>query len=174
MASETLIRTALQLAKQLGANTSKFMGTKSNVSFLGSGPKDGMLFQQSINPESFASIGIKKVLPDIETSMSYLTGGKLNDIQTNKLIENMSVMLDVMDPLAAKNVINASSKFDGGLKSLEGLGLKNLDNVRAKSGIGERQLTEAASDVKSIDDAEGLASLRDRTGDNNVPLRSMS
>jgi len=195
MASETLIRTALQLAKQLGANTSKFMGTKSNVSFLGSGPKDGMLFQQSINPESFASIGIKKVLPDIETSMSYLTGGKLNDIQTNKLIENMSVMLDVMDPLAAKNVINASSKFDGGLKSLEGLGLKNLDSVRAKSGIGERQLTEAASDVKSVDDAaadtsplmsrldntvndlrdaEGLAALRDRTGDNNVPLRSLS
>lgn len=173
MASETLIRTALQLAKQLGANTSKFMGTKSNVSFLGSGPKDGMLFQQSINPESFASIGIKKVLPDIETSMSYLTGGKLNDIQTNKLIENMSVMLDVMDPLAAKNVIDASSKFDGGLKSLEGLGLKNLDNVRAKSGIGERQATEVASDVKSIDDAEGLASLRDRTGDNNVPLRTL-
>ena len=56
MASETLIRTALQLAKQLGANTSKFMGTKSNVSFLGTGPKDGMLFQQSINPESFATL----------------------------------------------------------------------------------------------------------------------
>jgi len=153
MASETLIRTALQLAKQLGANTSKFMGTKSNVSFLGSGPKDGMLFQQSINPESFATIGIKKVLPDIETSMSYLTGGKLNDIQTNKLIDNMSVMLDVLDPLAAKNVVDASSKFRGGLESLEGLGLKNLDNVRAKSGLAERQATEAASDIKSIDDA---------------------
>ena len=35
MASETLIRTALQLAKQLGANSSKFIGTKSNVSFPG-------------------------------------------------------------------------------------------------------------------------------------------
>jgi len=153
MASETLIRTALQLAKQLGANTSKFMGTKSNVSFLGSGPKDGMLFQQNINPESFATIGIKKVLPDIESSMAYLTGGKLNDIQTNKLIDNMSVMLDVLDPLAAKNVVDASSKFRGGLESLEGLGLKNLDNVRAKSGLGERQVTEAASDIKSIDNA---------------------
>ena len=85
--------------------------------------------------------------------MSYLTGGKLNDIQANKLIDNMSVMLDVIDPLAAKNVVDASSRFRGGLESLEGLGLKNLDNVRAKSGIGERQLTEAASDVKSIDDA---------------------
>ena len=158
MASETLIRTALQLAKQLGANTSKFMGTKSNVSFLGTGPKDGMLFQQSINPESFATIGINKVLPDLETSMAYLTGGKLNDIQANKLIDNMSVMLDVIDPLAAKNVVDASSRFRGGLESLEGLGLKNLDNVRAKSGLGERQLTEAASDVKSIDDTSPLMS----------------
>ena len=150
MASETLIRTALQLAKQLGANSSKFMGTKSNVSFLGTGPKDGMLFQQSINPESFASIGINKVLPDLETSMAYLTGGKLNDIQANKLIDNMSVMLDVIDPLAAKNVVDASSRFRGGLESLEGLGLKNLDNVRAKSGLGERQVTEAASDTTPL------------------------
>ena len=171
MASETLIRTALQLAKQLGANTSKFMGTKSNVSFLGSGPKDGMLFQQSINPESFASIGINKVLPDLETSMAYLTGGKLNDIQANKLIDNMSVMLDVIDPLAAKNVVDASSKFRGGLESLEGLGLKNLDNVRAKSGLGERQVTEAASDIKSIDDAAAGVNAADAAADTS-PLMS--
>ena len=171
MASETLIRTALQLAKQLGANTSKFMGTKSNVSFLGSGPKDGMLFQQSINPESFATIGIKKVLPDLETSMAYLTGGKLNDIQANKLIDNMSVMLDVIDPLAAKNVVDASSKFRGGLESLEGLGLKNLDNVRAKSGLGERQATEAASDIKSIDDAAAGVNAADAAADTS-PLMS--
>ena len=77
---------------------------------------------------------------------------------------------DVIDPLAAKNVVDASSKFRGGLESLEGLGLKNLDNVRAKSGLGERQITEAAQDAK---DAEGLAALRDRTGDNNVPLRTL-
>ena len=158
MASETLIRTALQLAKQLGANSSKFIGTKSNVSFLGPGPKDGMLFQQSINPESFAAIGINKVLPDIESSMAYLTGGKLNDIQANKLIDNMSIMADMMDPLAAKNVVDASSKFRGGLESLEGLGLKNLDNVRAKSGLGERQAV-ASQDVRPINRSGELTSV---------------
>ena len=167
MASETLIRTALQLAKQLGANTSKFLGTKSNVSFLGSGPKDGMLFQQSINPESFATLGIKKVLPDLETSMSYLTGGKLNDIQANKLIDNMSVMLDVIDPLAAKNVVDASSKFRGGLESLEGLGLKNLDNVRAKSGLGERQATEIASE-RPINRSGELTSVASEPGQSGM------
>ena len=41
------------------------------------------------------------------------------------------------------------------------MGLKNLDNVRAKSGIGERQLTEAASDVKSIDDAAASVNAAD-------------
>ena len=141
-----LIEIALQLGKQLGANTSKFLGTKSNVTFMGPGPKDGMLFQKSINPESFASLGIEKVLPDIESSLGYAVGGKLNDIQLNKLIDNMSIMADVLDPLAAKNIVDASSRFGGGLGSLEGLGLKNLDNVRAKSGLSERQATEIASD----------------------------
>ena len=65
MASETLIKLAVKLGKQLGANTSKFLGTKSNITFMGSGPKDGMLFQKSIDPESFATIGVEKILPDI-------------------------------------------------------------------------------------------------------------
>ena len=43
-----LIEIALQLGSKLGANTSKFLGTRSNVSFMGPGPKDGMLFQKEI------------------------------------------------------------------------------------------------------------------------------
>jgi len=173
MASETLIKLALKLGKQLGANTSKFMGTKSNVTFLGSGPKDGMLFQKSINPESFATIGIEKVLPDIETSLAYATGGKLNDIQMNKLIDNMSIMADMVDPLAAKNVVDASSKFGGGLDSLKGLGLKNLDNVRSKSGMVERQATEAVSDIKPVDESPAFPSFNTAENiDTSSPLMS--
>jgi hypothetical protein len=168
MASETLIKLALKLGKQLGANTSKFMGTKSNVTFLGSGPKDGMLFQKSINPESFATIGIEKVLPDIETSLAYATGGKLNDIQMNKLIDNMSIMADVIDPLAAKNIVDASSKFGGGLDSLKGLGLKNLDNLRSKSGMIERQATDIASGERPINRSGELTSIADGPGQSGM------
>ena len=168
MASETLIKLALKLGKQLGANTSKFMGTKSNVSFMGSGPKDGMLFQKSINPESFATIGIEKVLPDIETSLAYATGGKLNDIQMNKLIDNMSIMADVIDPLAAKNIVDASSKFGGGLDSLKGLGLKNLDNLRSKSGMVERQATDIASGERPINRSGELTSIADGPGQSGM------
>ena len=162
-----LIEIALQLGKQLGANTSKFLGTKSNVTFMGPGPKDGMLFQKSINPESFASLGIEKVLPDIESSLGYAVGGKLNDIQLNKLIDNMSIMADVLDPLAAKNIVDASSRFGGGLESLKGLGLKNLDNVRAKSGLGERQAV-ASQDVRPINRSGELTSVADEAGQSGM------
>jgi hypothetical protein len=129
MASETLIKLAVKLGKQLGANTSKFLGTKSNITFMGSGPKDGMLFQRSIDPESFATIGIEKILPDIESSLGYATGGKLNDIQMNKLIDNLTTMTETLNPT---NV----SKGNFG-----------IDALRAKSGMVERQVTDVASDV---------------------------
>jgi hypothetical protein len=190
-----LIEIALQLGKQLGANTSKFLGTKSNVTFMGPGPKDGMLFQQSINPESFATIGIEKVLPDIETSLGYAVGGKLNDIQLSTLIKNLKTMDETLNPT---NVV----EMGGGIASLsenpargfikqgdaitsENFGtsqfapgnnsefLKNIDtdSLRAKSGLGERQLTEAASDVKSIDDAAAGVNAADAAADTS-PLMS--
>ena len=99
-----LIEIAIQLGSKLGANTSKFLGTRSNVSFLGSGPKDGMLFQKSINPESVSAIGIEKIIPDIESSLAYATGGKLNDIQLNKLIQNLKTM--------DKDAVNKLKEFD--------------------------------------------------------------
>ena len=150
-----LIEIAIQLGSKLGANTSKFLGTRSNVSFLGSGPKDGMLFQKSINPESFATIGIEKVIPDIESSLAYAAGGKLNDIELSTLIKNLKTMDETLNPT---NVIE--------------MGGAGIDSLRAKSGIVERQATEAASDVKSVDDASPLMSklesrvdeLRDNVG----------
>ena len=185
-----LIEIAIQLGSKLGANTSKFLGTRSNVSFLGSGPKDGMLFQKEINPESFATIGIEKVLPDIESSLAYAAGGKLDDFQLSRLIKNLKTMDETINPLPVTNITDMATKTKNldqeGLASLrlmsddfgyvapeEAAKLKelkninvpsNLDSLRAKSGIGERQLTEAASDVKSIDDAAAGVNQADAEG----------
>ena len=153
MASKNLIDIAMRLAAELGANTSKFLGTRSNVSFLGSGPKDGMLFQKNINPEMISVIGQEKLIPAIEASMSYASGGKLNDLQINKLIDNMTVMKETLNPT---NIL----KGDFG-----------LDSLRAKSGIGERQLSEAAGDIKSIDEAQVAVNAADAAADTS-PLMS--
>jgi hypothetical protein len=150
MASETLIKLAVKLGKQLGANTSKFLGTKSNITFMGSGPKDGMLFQRSIDPESFATIGIEKILPDIESSLGYATGGKLNDIQMNKLIDNLTTMTETLNPT---NV----SKGNFG-----------IDALRAKSGMVERQVTDVASSERPINRSGELTSIADEPGQSGM------
>jgi len=136
MADPRILSRIIQLGKELGANISNSIGTKSNVNFLGSGPKDGMLFQKDINPESFLAIGTKKVLPDIEASIGYASGNKLNGFQLEQLEKNLLTMRESLNPT---NVVD--------------MGGTGIDSLRAKSGLVERQATEAASDVKSIDDA---------------------
>ena len=120
MASKSLVDIALKLAKQLGANTNKFLGTRTNISFLGKGPKDDLFFQQDINTEALGAFPLSKLLPQIESSMGYLTGGKLNDIQANKLIDNMTKMKEFHFPTQVSNVTDMAT----GTRNLtqEGLG----------------------------------------------------
>ena len=136
MADPRILSRIIQLGKELGANISNSIGTKTNVNFLGSGPKDGMLFQKSIDPESFLAIGTKKILPDIEASIGYASGNKLNGLQLEQLEKNLLTMKESLNPT---NVLE--------------MGGTGIDSLRAKSGLVERQGTEAASDIKSIDDA---------------------
>ena len=138
MASSKLIDIGVKLGKQLGANTNKFLGTRSNINFLGKGPDEGKLFQQDINTEVLANIELKSALPQIETSLGYLTAGKLNDIQANKLIDNLTKMNDFYYPITGDSIANVTDMASrtggltkGGLDSLRGLGLKNLDNVES-------------------------------------------
>jgi len=147
MADPRILSRIIQLGKELGANISNSIGTKSNVNFLGSGPKDGMLFQKDINPESFLAIGTQKVLPDIEASIGYASGNKLDGFQLQQLEKNLLTMKESLNPT---NVVE--------------MGTGGIDSLRAKSGLGERQLTEAASDVKSIDDAAAGVNAADAEG----------
>ena len=147
MADPRIISRIIQLGKELGANISNSIGTKTNINFLGSGPKDGMLFQKDINPESFLAIGTQKVLPDIEASIGYASGNKLNGFQLEQLEKNLLTMKESLNPT---NVVE--------------MGGAGIDSLRAKSGLGERQLTEAASDVKSIDDAAAGVNQADAEG----------
>ena len=139
MASKALVDIALKLAKQLGANTNKFLGSRTNISFLGKGPKDDLLFQQDINVEALGAIPLSKVVPQIESSMGYLTGGKLNDIQANKLIDNMTKMKEFHFP--PPNITDMAT----GTRNLdaEGLGslrVKNLsDKLAGAEGVAAEE-----------------------------------
>ena len=143
MADPRILGRIIQLGKELGANISNSLGTRTNVNFLGTGPKDGMLFQKDINPESFLAIGTEKILPDIESSIAYASGNKLNGFQLTQLEKNLTTMKESLSPT---NVVE--------------MGTGGIDSLRAKSGIGERQITkiagegdEAAADIASINKA---------------------
>tara|TARA_R110000744_G_scaffold10078_1_gene31692 strand:+ start:27 stop:1019 length:993 start_codon:yes stop_codon:yes gene_type:complete len=117
MVSKNLLELAMRLAKQLGANSSKFLGTRTKVDFIGSGPKDGNLFLKNINLDAYQKIGNEKMIPDINASMGYLTGGKLNEIQANRLIDNMAKMVETNNKAAASALV-PPTPGTGGLGAL--------------------------------------------------------
>jgi hypothetical protein len=133
MASKSLVDIAFKLAKQLGANTNKFMGTRTNISFLGKGPKDDLLFQQDINPEALGAFPLEKILPQVESSMGYLSAGKLNDIQANKLISNLEKMKEFHFPSQIPNITDLGT----GTRDLTQEGLGALRETRGKEKLQE-------------------------------------
>ena len=48
MARKLILENLMKLAQGIGANPSKFMGTKTNISFLGKGPTKNPLFQRPV------------------------------------------------------------------------------------------------------------------------------
>ena len=60
MASRTLIDTALKIYKSLGGNTSKVLGTRTNVNFLGKGKSSEMMVDFDINPEALGALPNQK------------------------------------------------------------------------------------------------------------------
>jgi len=158
MADPRILSRIIQLGKELGANISNSIGTKSNVNFLGSGPKDGMLFQKDINPESFLAIGTQKVLPDIEASIGYASGNKLDGFQLQQLEKNLITMKESLSPT---NVVD--------------MGTGGIDSLRAKSGLGERQATDAVDPNSEIGrslrmESEGKK-LADSMSESEIELR---
>ena len=92
----------MDLAKSIGANPNKFMGTRTNVSFLGAGPNKNPLFQRplpGLERATPANLGSRAALIEAtEDAMSYATAGKLNTIQTEILGKNLSGIKNILEP----------------------------------------------------------------------------
>ena len=126
MASKLLVDTALKLFKGLGGNTSKVLGTRSNVSFLGKGKSPELMVDMEINPEALSILPQSKAVEELTSAMGYLTSGKLNDLQAGQLIKNMQKMDELYNPPAAPaNITDMVTGTRGlnkeGLESLRGM-----------------------------------------------------
>ena len=123
MASKLLVDTALKLFKGLGGNTSKVLGTRSNVSFLGKGKSPELMVDMDINPEALSILPQSKAVEELTSAMGYLTSGKLNDLQAGQLIKNMQKMDELYNPPAAPANI---TDMVTGTRNLDREGLASL------------------------------------------------
>ena len=121
-----LIDGIIGLAQKLGANPNKFMGTKTNINFLGTGDRGmkGTTFSGKID-ENFMDLGFTKddLVKIIEQDAGYVTAGKLNDVQLNTMYNNLLKIDETFNPLPGpKNVIDLETGTVGlnkeGLESL--------------------------------------------------------
>ena len=128
MARKIIIENILNLIKGIGGNPNKFMGTKTNVSFLGKGPQES-LFQGAIDIDGMVQSGfpLRKVIAEAEKAGGYVTSGKLNDLQLQRLQDNLLQLKNAYRPEQVANITDMAT----GTRNLtqEGLGSLRLQNI---------------------------------------------
>ena len=121
MARKIIIDNILNLIKDIGGNPNKFMGTKSNINFLGKGPKEA-LFQGQIDIEGLvrSEFPIERIVTEAERAGGYVTANKLNDFQLQRLQDNLITLKKAYFPEQIPNITDLGTGT-GGLTQ-EGLG----------------------------------------------------
>ena len=102
MARKVILETLFNLAKGIGANPSKWTGTRTNITFLGKGPTKNPLFQgplHGLEGATLENIGNRnEIVRAVNDAMGYVSAGKLNSIQTEILGRNLSGINKVLNP----------------------------------------------------------------------------
>ena len=147
MARKALVDSIIKLYSKLGGNVQEVLGTRTNISFLGTGKSPEGFIDSTINIAAIGALGKNKVLEELKSSIGYLTADKLNDVQAGKLYENMLKIDNVFNPpVAPANIIDL------------GTGTRNLTD----EGLGALRATRKTDDdVRVIRDELDLPPLRD-------------
>ena len=129
MARKALVDSILKLYSKLGGNVNEVLGTRSNISFLGTGKSPDGFIDSTINIDAIGALGKNKILDELKSSIGYLTADKLNDVQAGKLYENMLKVDNVFNPAdyAIPNITDMATRTRN--LTEEGLG-----SLRAKTG----------------------------------------
>ncbi len=171
-----LIDGIMSLAQKLGANPSKYMGTKQNINFLGTGnyrgpDGKGTTFSGLINEDIIGSAHLYKqddIVKVIEQDMGFVTADKLNDIQLNTMYKNLKKIDEAFNPPPGPaNVIDLETGT-GGLNK-EGLeSLRETDKIK-RFTQGLRTSKTAISDKIK----QGIESLKTKIGKGKEGVESL-
>jgi len=102
MARQLVLQNLMKLAQGIGANPQKFMGTRTNISFLGKGPTKNPLFQgplRGIESATEAQLGPREnIIEAVEDAMGFASANKLNSIQIRALELNLEGLNKIYNP----------------------------------------------------------------------------
>ena len=73
MAKKELVENIVKLYSKLGGNMNDVLGSRSNITFLGTGKNPEPFTEMSINIEAVGALGKSKVLDELKSPMGYLT-----------------------------------------------------------------------------------------------------
>ena len=154
MANPAILRSIVQLAQRLGAKPGKFGGTRSNITFLGSGPSNE-LFSQSLRinelPGLFGAGGKLKpaILDKVNSGVSYAMAGKLSRGQLTTLNASLKAMDNLQSSLMKPTgIINTESFRMLGRRGAKGSEFKELgQRLKAQRTQGFKEAMEAADDL---------------------------
>ena len=109
MAKKELVESIVKLYSKLGGNMNDVLGSRSNITFLGTGKNPEPFVDMTINMEAVGALGKSKVLEELKSPMGYLTADKLNDVQATKLYNNMLKLEEFYYPKQVANITDLAS-----------------------------------------------------------------
>ena len=154
MANPALLQSIIKLAQRLGANPQKFIGSRTNIKFLGSGPANE-LFSKSIMindlPRLFQAGGKLKpqILSKVESGVGYATAGKLSNSQLTTLNAQLKAMDNLQSSLTKPTgIINTETFRTLGRRRARGSEFKEAgQRLKAQRTQGFKEAMEAADDL---------------------------
>ena len=148
MARKQTLDLILKTFRDLGGNLSDVMGTRTNINFLGKGKSPELMLDMDINTDALAVLPQSKAVEELTSSVGYAVSNKLNDVQANKLLENMTKMKNFyMPPAAPANITDLAT----GTRNLDKEGLMSLrSKVDIPEGVDPRDTILPSSMIDDL------------------------
>jgi hypothetical protein len=157
MAKKELVEQIVKLYSKLGGNIGDVLGSRSNVTFLGTGKNPEPFIDMNINMEAVGALGKSKILEELKSPMGYLTADKLNDVQATKLYNNMLKLEEFYYPKQTANITDMAT----GTRNLtqEGLGsLRARGDYMTDEGV---MVSETILPMRNVDESRTVFGLKD-------------
>ena len=155
MANPAILQSIIRLATRLGANPQKFIGSRTNIKFLGSGPSNE-LFSQSLRINELPGLFVAgtgklkpQILSKVESGAAFAMANKLSTPQLKTLESGLKAMDNLrLGLVKPRGIINTESFRELGRRGAKGSEFREMGiALKAQKAKGFKEAMEAADDL---------------------------